>query len=116
MHYNLGILYLFTDNFPGVSPGQAADTAIDELNQYKKMKPRVAGGTPDDTDELITRAKTKKALLDAKAAESAEAAAAPPVPAAPVPAKASPVPAGSAPTKATTPPAATFAPAPGANK
>lgn len=81
VHYNLGLLYLFTDNFPGVAPMQAADTAIDELNQYKKMKPRVAGGTPDDTDELITRAKTKKALLDAKAAEAAEAAAAPAAPA-----------------------------------
>ena len=104
VHYNLGLLYLFTDNFPGVSPGQAADTAIDELNQYKKMKPRVAGGTPDDTDELITRAKTKKALLDAKAAESADAAAAPP-PAA-----------TAAPAAAAKPAAATFAPAPGANK
>ena len=78
VHYNLGLLYLFTDNFPGVTPGQAADTAIDELNQYKKMKPRVVGGTPDDTDELITRAKTKKALLDAKSAEAADAAAAAP--------------------------------------
>jgi Tfp pilus assembly protein PilF len=108
VHYDLGLLYLFTDNFPGVSPGQAADTAIDELNQYKKMKPRVAGGTPDDTDELITRAKTKKALLDAKAAETADAAAAP------APAAAAPA-AGQAPA-AGTPPAATFAPAPGANK
>jgi len=81
VHYNLGLLYLFTDNFPGVSPGQAADTAIDELSQYKKMKPRVAGGTPDDTDELITRAKTKKALIDAKANESAAPDAAPAVPA-----------------------------------
>jgi Tfp pilus assembly protein PilF len=106
VHYNLGLLYLFTDDFPGVSPGQAADTAIDELNQYKKMKPRVAGGTPDDTDELITRAKTKKALLDAKAAESADAAAVPP--SATTPAPAAPAAAGT--------PAATFAPAPGANK
>ena len=117
VHYNLGLLYLFTDNFPGVSPGQAADTAIDELNQYKKMKPRVAGGTPDDTDELITRAKTKKALLDAKAAESADAAAAEPAPAA---APAAATPAAAAPAapaaKATATPSATFAPATGANK
>ncbi len=112
VHYNLGLLYLFTDNFPGVSPGQAADTAIDELNQYKKMKPRVAGGTPDDTDELITRAKTKKALLDAKAAESADAAAAPP-PAAAAPAAAAPAKSAAS---AGSPPAATFAPATGANK
>ena len=121
VHYNLGLLYLFTDNFPGVSPGQAADTAIDELNQYKKMKPRVAGGTPDDTDELITRAKTKKALLEAKAAETAEAAAAPPAAAPPAAA-----PPAAAPPAATTPAApaakatgtssATFAPGTGANK
>lgn len=120
VHYNLGLLYLFTDNFPGVSPGQAADTAIDELNQYKKMKPRVAGGTPDDTDELITRAKTKKALLDAKAAESADAAAAPPdaAPANAAPAAGAAAPAKTAPAKAGTPPAASFgaAPATGANK
>ena len=101
VHYNLGLLYLFTDNFPGVSPGQAADTAIDELNQYKKMKPRVAGGTPDDTDELITRAKTKKALLEAKAAESADAAAAPPAPAATPAAPAAPAAKGTATPSAT---------------
>jgi Tfp pilus assembly protein PilF len=105
VHYNLGLLYLFTDNFPGVSPGQAADTAIDELSQYKKMKPRVAGGTPDDTDELITRAKTKKALLDAKTAESADAASSPP-------------PAGAAPAAAApgAPPSATFTTPTGAAK
>jgi len=110
VHYNLGLLYLFTENFPGVTPMQAADTAIDELNQYKKMKPRVAGGTPDDTDELITRAKTKKALLDAKAAEAADAAAAPPA-AAPAAAPAATTPAAKSAT-----PAASFAPATGANK
>ena len=115
VHYNLGLLYLFTENFPGVPPMQAADTAIDELNQYKKMKPRVAGGTPDDTDELITRAKTKKALLDAKNAETADAAPATPAPAAPAPAagKAA-APAAKAP--AGTPPSATFAPSPGTTK
>lgn len=117
VHYNLGLLYLFTENFPGVSAAQAADTAIDELNQYKKMKPRVAGGTPDDTDELITRAKTKKALLDAKAAEAADAAAAAPPAGAP-PAASAPAttPAAAPAAKTTTPPAATFAPAPGDNK
>jgi Tfp pilus assembly protein PilF len=117
VHYNLGLLYLFTENFPGVSPGQAADTAIDELNQYKKMKPRVAGGTPDDTDELITRAKTKKALLDAKAAEAADAAAAPPAaaPTAAPPADAA-APAPAPAPKAPATPSATFAPANGANK
>ena len=69
-------------------------------------------GTPDDTDELITRAKTKKALLDAKAQESADAAAAPPAaaPAAAAPATAAPA------AKAGTPPSATFGTNPGASK
>ncbi|MEO8904864.1 MAG: tetratricopeptide repeat protein [Polyangiaceae bacterium] len=115
VHYNLGLLYLFTDNFPGVTPTQAADTAMDELNQYKKMKPRVAGGTPDDTDELITRAKTKKALIDAKANETA-APAATPAPAA-APAAAGTAPAAAAPAAKTgAPPSAQFAPATGATK
>jgi tetratricopeptide (TPR) repeat protein len=83
-HYNLGLLYLFSASVPGMTPAQAADRAISELEQYKKLKPRSAGGTPDDTDELITRAKTQKALAEAKAAE----AAAPPPAAAPAPAPA----------------------------
>ena len=118
VHYNLGLLYLFTDNFPGVTPMQAADTAIDELNQYKKMKPRVAGGTPDDTDELITRAKTKKALLDAKSAETADAppAPAPVKPAAATPAAAAPAATAPAAKAAGAPPSATFAPSTGATK
>ncbi|HEY4106843.1 MAG TPA: tetratricopeptide repeat protein [Polyangiaceae bacterium] len=118
VHYDLGLLYLFTDNFPGMTPDQAVDAATDELNQYKKMKPRVAGGTPDDTDELLGRAKTKKALIDSKStdtstpAAAAPAAAATPAPAAaPAPAK-SGTPAGAAPPAAGSPPAAQFAPAP----
>ena len=105
VHYDLGLLYLFTDNFPGVTPGQAVDTAIDELSQYKKMKPRVAGGTPDDTDELITRAKTKKALIESNAAAPPAAAATP----APAAAPATPAATGAA---AGAPPSAQFAPAP----
>ncbi len=115
VHYNLGLLYLFTDNFPGVTPTQAADAAIDELSQYKKMKPRVAGGTPDDTDELITRAKTKKALIDAKANESAS----PDAPAAAIPAAATPAaatPAAATPARASATPSAQFAPTTGAAK
>ncbi len=84
-HYNLGLLYLFSESVPGLTPTQAADKAIDELTTYQKMKPRAtAGGAPDDTDELITRAKTKKALIEAKAAEKTQPP--PPPPAAPAPA------------------------------
>jgi Tfp pilus assembly protein PilF len=64
VHYNLGLLYLFSDSVPGSTPTQATDLAISELEQYKKMKPRQAGSN-DDTEELITRAKAKKAMLEA---------------------------------------------------
>lgn len=64
VHYDLGLLYLFSDSVPGSTPAQAADSAINELEQYKKMRPRQAGSN-DDTDELITRAKAKKAMIEA---------------------------------------------------
>ncbi|HEY8943387.1 MAG TPA: tetratricopeptide repeat protein, partial [Polyangiaceae bacterium] len=79
VHYNLGLLYLFSDNVPGVTPMQSVDRAIDELEQYKKLRPRQAGSN-DDTDELITRAKTKKGLLEAKEEEAKAAAAQPAAP------------------------------------
>src|SRR5262245_41147522 len=67
VHYNLGLLYLFGDNIPGLTPMQATDKAIAELEQYKTMKPKGKPGERDDTDELITRAKTKKGLLEEQA-------------------------------------------------
>jgi len=83
VHYNLGLLYLFSDNLPGVSPKQSVDKAIDELEHYKKMKPQGKAGDRDDTDELITRAKTKKALLEEKEKAASKPAAKPaPAPAA----------------------------------
>jgi tetratricopeptide (TPR) repeat protein len=75
VHYNLGLLYLFSDNIPGVTPEQAVTRAIEELETYKKLRPR-KDAVGDDTDELITRAKTKKGLLEAKQ-EEAKATAAP---------------------------------------
>jgi Tfp pilus assembly protein PilF len=108
VHYNLGLLYLFSENVPGVSPRQAADKAIAELEMYKRMKPRTAG--PDDTDELITRAKTKKALIESKEQENAAGAApAGAAPAGAAPAGAAPAgaaPAGAAPAGAAEKPAA----------
>ncbi|MEZ4224100.1 MAG: tetratricopeptide repeat protein [Polyangiaceae bacterium] len=75
VHYNLGLLYLFSASVPGVSEGQAVDKAISEFETFKKMKPRAKPGEKDDTDELITRAKTKKAIIDSKAAEKPKPAA-----------------------------------------
>jgi tetratricopeptide (TPR) repeat protein len=85
VHYNLGLLYLFSESVPGTTPVQATEKAIAELEQYKKMRPRQAGSN-DDTDELITRAKAKKAMIEATAAEADAAKAAaskPPAAAAP---------------------------------
>ena len=108
-HYDLGLLYLFADNIPGSTPAQAAEKAIAELEQFKKMKPRSAAGTTDDTDELITRAKTKKALAEAKTAEAAAPPAA--APAAPTAPAAAPAP---APAAAPKPGTGTMPPAPAA--
>jgi Tfp pilus assembly protein PilF len=80
VHYNLGVLYLFNENLPGVTPKQAVDKAIDELERYKKMKPQGKPGDRDDTDELITRAKTKKALLEEAAKSKSKPAASSPPP------------------------------------
>jgi len=76
VHYDLGVLFLTADSVPGMAPMAAIDRAIDELEQYKKLRPRQAGSN-DDTDELITRAKTKKGLLQAKEDEAKSAAQAP---------------------------------------
>jgi Tfp pilus assembly protein PilF len=92
VHYNLGLLYLFSDSVPGSTPAQATDNAITELEQYKKMRPRQAGSN-DDTDELITRAKAKKAMIEAGAADSGGGAAPPAASAKPA---AAPTPAASA--------------------
>jgi hypothetical protein len=94
VHYDLGVLFLTADSVPGLTPIQAVDRAIDQLEQYKKMRPRQAGSN-DDTDELITRAKTKKGILQSKEDESKAAPAQPAAatPAQPAPAAAQPAPA-----------------------
>ena len=74
-HYNLGLLYLFSTGVPGVAPAASIDKAIVELEQFKSMRPRTRAGAGDDADELLSRAKNKKAIL------AAEAAAPPPAPA-----------------------------------
>ncbi len=86
-HYNLGLLYLFSEGLPGVKREAAPDLAIAAFEAYKNKRPRNQAGAPDDTDELITRAKTKKALIEAERAEAAPPPPPPPPPdAAPAPA------------------------------
>ncbi|HET9959385.1 MAG TPA: tetratricopeptide repeat protein [Polyangiaceae bacterium] len=86
VHYTLGVLYLTADNVPGLTPMQAVDRAIDQLELYKKQRPRQAG-VNDDTDELITRAKAKRGVLQAKEEEAKAAAQPAPAGENPAPAK-----------------------------
>lgn len=65
-HYNLGLLYLLSKSVQGLSPIQTVDKAIEHLEAYKARGVR---GGPDDVDDLITRAKTNKALLEAQKEE-----------------------------------------------
>ncbi|MGE5786297.1 MAG: tetratricopeptide repeat protein [Myxococcales bacterium] len=73
VHYALGLLYLFGENVPGVTPKEAAERAIASFEEYKKRKPRSGPGQADDVDELITAAKSKKAVIEASEAEKAAA-------------------------------------------
>lgn len=61
-HYNLGLLFLLNEKTEGMTKAQAIDKAIEHLEAYKARAQR---GGPDDVDDLLTRAKTKKALLKA---------------------------------------------------
>ncbi len=71
VHYNLGLLYLLSKQIPGMTEKQATDKAIEHLELYKARGVR---GGPDDAEELISRAKSKKALLEAGEQEAAAAA------------------------------------------
>jgi tetratricopeptide (TPR) repeat protein len=75
VHYALGLLYLFSEGVPGATAKQCAERAMAAFEEYKKLKPRTGPGQADDVDELITAAKSKKAIIEAGEAEKAAAAA-----------------------------------------
>jgi Tfp pilus assembly protein PilF len=83
VHYDMGLLYLFSQSVPGTTQSDQIATAIRELETYRSMRNPRAG---DDVDELLARAQAKQA--DMKAAAAAPAAA--PAPAASAPAPAAP--------------------------
>jgi len=86
VHYSLGLLYLFSNSIPGVTPKESATKAIAAFEEYKRLKLRTAGQS-DDSDELITAAKSKKAIIEAQEEEAsaAKAQAAKPAPVEPAP-------------------------------
>jgi Tfp pilus assembly protein PilF len=72
-HYNMGLLYLFSQNVPGLKEKQAIERAIECFERYKKLSPRSARGQGDDVDELLARAKNKKSIMEALEETPAEA-------------------------------------------
>lgn len=67
-HYNLGLLFLLSPKISGVSEAQATTKAIEHFEAYKSRAQR---GGPDDVDDLITRAKTKLAIMKAQSDQPA---------------------------------------------
>lgn len=74
VHYNLGLVYLFSSGVPGVSEEQAIDKAIESFERFKKLEPRAARGSGDDVDDLIARARNKKAIIEALKEQPQDAA------------------------------------------
>jgi tetratricopeptide (TPR) repeat protein len=64
-YYNLGLVYLFSQNIPGATEKQAIEKAIDAFERYKKLSPRSGRGAGDDVDELLARARNKKSIIEA---------------------------------------------------
>jgi Tfp pilus assembly protein PilF len=71
--YALGLLYLFSTRLAGMTPEQALDRALAELEETRRLRPRARPGQSDDVDELIAAAKSKKASLEAMLAEQSAA-------------------------------------------
>jgi Tfp pilus assembly protein PilF len=75
--YNQGLVYLFSASVPGMTDEQAVDHAIESFEHFKKLEPRAARGAGDDVDELIARARNKKAIMEAMKQTATPAAPAP---------------------------------------
>jgi len=74
IHYNMGLLYLFSDSFPGKTPVQQVDAALVSLEKYKELRGRSVDPKGSDVEQLIIRAKAKKAMLEAEANQPPPAA------------------------------------------
>lgn len=70
-HYNLGLLFLLGGKITGLSEPEAIAKAIEHLEAYKARGQR---GGPDDVDDLVTRAKTRLAILKAQSEQAPTAA------------------------------------------
>jgi tetratricopeptide (TPR) repeat protein len=78
VHYDLGLLYLFAPGVPGMTPKQQVGEAMKSLKRFQELRKK---GEPDDSEELLNRAKLKEGELIAAAA-AAQPVAPEPAPAA----------------------------------
>jgi tetratricopeptide (TPR) repeat protein len=78
--YDIGLVYLFSPSVPGSTEEQAIDRAIASFEQFEKLQPHAPRGAGDDAEELIARARNKKAILQAMKAQTAAPAEAPAAP------------------------------------
>jgi Tfp pilus assembly protein PilF len=74
VHYDLGLLYLFAPSIPGMTPKQQVAEAIKELKKFQELRSK---GEPDDSEELLNRAKLKEGELNAAAVAAQPVAPAP---------------------------------------
>jgi tetratricopeptide (TPR) repeat protein len=72
VHYDLGLLYLYAPNIPGMTAKQQVGEAIRELTKFREVRPR---DEKDDSEELLNSAKIREGEINA-----ANAPAAPPPP------------------------------------
>ncbi|MEJ7728802.1 MAG: tetratricopeptide repeat protein [Polyangiaceae bacterium] len=71
VHYDLGLMYLFAPSIPGMTAKQQIAEAQKSLKKFQELRKK---DVPDDSDELLNRAKLKEGELTAGAAPAAPAA------------------------------------------
>jgi Tfp pilus assembly protein PilF len=64
-YYNIGLVYMLSAGVEGVTEEQAVDYAIVALEKYLSMQSSARPKAGDDAEELLKRAKSKKAVLEA---------------------------------------------------
>lgn len=71
-YYNLGLVFLFSPEVPGLTEAEAIVEAIGAFEKFKKLEPRAARGEGDDVNELLARAKNRKSILEALSEDSSD--------------------------------------------
>jgi tetratricopeptide (TPR) repeat protein len=70
VHYDLGLMYLFAPSIPGMTAKQQVAEAQKELKKFQELRKK---DVPDDSDELLNRAKLKEGELSAASAPATPA-------------------------------------------